>query len=101
MRKVRDIAVRAIELIEKYGTRLEADNLSGYAESLETEKFIIVYTTPFSGAEVFPGEKMYMIDIWHTGKKVLREHFHNLEEMRDKGKSKKAAWVEELFVLEM
>ena len=101
MRKVMDIAVRAIELIEKYGTRLEADNLSGYAESLETEKFMIVYTTPFSGAEILPGEKVYMVDIWHEGKKVLGEYFQNLEEMKGKGKSQKASWVEEFFKLEM
>jgi hypothetical protein len=99
MRKVSKIAIRAIELIEKYGTRLEADNLLGFAEVLETESFLIVYTTPFSGAEVFLGEKMYMVDIWHEGKKVLGECFRNLEDMRDKGKSKRAAWVEELFEL--
>jgi hypothetical protein len=95
--KVSDIAVRAIELFEKYGTRFEDNNLSGYAESLETEKFMIVYTTPFSGAEVFPGEKMYMVDIWHEGKNVLGEYFRNFEEMRGKGKSKRASRVEEFF----
>lgn len=101
MRKISDIAVRSIELIEKYGTRLEVDNLPGFVESLETESFMIVYTTPFSGAEVYPGEKMYIIDIWHEGKKVLGECFRNLEEIRGKGKSKRTAWVEELFELEM
>jgi hypothetical protein len=101
MRKESAIAARAIELIEKHGTRLETDNLPGFAELLETENFTIIYTTPFSGAEVFPGEKMYMIDIWHEGKKVFGEHFLSLEEMIGKGKSKRASWVEEFFELEM
>ncbi|MCG9732339.1 hypothetical protein L1D44_21395 [Shewanella sp. Isolate13] len=99
MRKISDIAVRAIELIEKYGKRLEVDNLPGFAESLETESFTIIYTTPFSGAEVYPGEKMYMIDIWHEGQKVLGECFQNIEEIRGKDKSKRTAWVEEFFEL--
>jgi hypothetical protein len=99
MRKVSDIAAKAIELIEKHGKKLQAENLTGYAESLETENFMIVYTTPFSGAEVFPGEKMYMIDIWHDGKKVLSECYLNLEELKVLGKSKRAAWVEDFFDL--
>ncbi len=101
MKRISEIATKAIDLIEQHGEKFKAEGLPGHAQSLEVENFKIIYTTPFSGAEVYPGQRTYMIDIWYNGQKVLSECYQNYEGLKALGKSKRAAWVEDFFELTM
>lgn len=96
---VYEIVKKALELIKRYGNRTEVENLSGFAESFKLKNFVVVYTTPFSGAEVLPNQKKYMLDIWYKDKKVLSEYYSNIEELELSGHSKRVSWATEFLEL--
>ncbi|UJX26441.1 hypothetical protein L3Q70_04610 [Pseudoalteromonas sp. CF6-2] len=99
MTKVRDLGLKAIELIELYGENLVVDNMPGFAQTMERGDFLIVYTTPFSGAESLPGQRSYMIDIWYKDKKVFSEYFESLEDLYNCHRSKRSEWTKHLLSL--
>jgi len=99
MIKVRDLGLKAIELIELYGENLVVENMPGYAQTMERGDFLIVYTTPFSGVESLPGDRSYMIDIWYKNKKVFSEYFKSLEDLYNCNRSKRAEWTKHLLSL--
>lgn len=59
----------------------------------EAETLCIVYTTPFSGAAPYPGESVYMIDIWHQSKKQFSIVYQRMEEVAASKKRPKGEWV--------
>ncbi|WP_338518455.1 hypothetical protein [Alteromonas gracilis] len=99
MRTKYDIILKVIELVEKNGQPLKVDNLPGLAHQASIGDFSMIYTTPFSGAEVYPGQRAYMIDIWYRGKKVFSEHYRDINNVKVKGSKKRAEWVEPFFEL--
>lgn len=100
MIKVSDLVLKAIELIELYGEMLSVENMPGHAQSMQRGAFIIVYTTPFSGVEVLPGKRSYMIDIWYKEKKVFSECFKSLDDLRNCNRVKKSEWAKRLLSLD-
>lgn len=97
--KTGDIASKAIELLEKHGKLFKPDGIPGQVQSVRIENFNVVYTTPFSGVEIFPGQKMYTVDIWYNDKKVFSEYAPSLADIKSLNKSKRSAWVEEFFAI--
>ncbi|TPH18089.1 hypothetical protein [Litorilituus lipolyticus] len=100
MIKVTDLVLKSIELIERYGELISVENLPGQAQSLERDDFLIVYTTPFSGAEVLPGELSYIVDVWFKNKKVFSEYFKSHEELHGGERKKRAEWCKLLMLLD-
>ena len=96
----REIAEKAIEIVQKYGEMTTVEGLPGKCLSYETESLKIGYLTPFSGAEVFKGVKHYMVDIYHSDyerKKVFSVHFAEINDLTKWTRPKK--WIDELFAL--
>jgi hypothetical protein len=65
-----EIVHAVIELTTNKGYKFKVKNLSGFAEAFKKEVLSMVYTTPFSGAELFPGQTAYIVDSWYKHKKV-------------------------------
>lgn len=93
------IVQAAISLTEERGMRIEVKNLGGFVQNFDFEDLSIIYTTPFSGAEIYPGEKAYMVDIWHQRKKLYSVYFKNVDELTDCKKRPKGEWVNKLLTL--
>lgn len=98
--KTGEIVGRAISLTEKHGKLLKVEGLSGHVQSFEISKFKIVYTTPSSGAELYPDVKMYMLDIWYERQKVLSEFGPTPGKIKSLSSTKVGKWVEELFAIQ-
>lgn len=94
----KEIIEKSIRLVDKRGALLKPENVSGHVQKAELESFIILYTTPFSGAELLPGQLFYGIDIWHHNKKVFSVYFDDLSDEKLLG-SKRQAWVKEFMVI--
>ena len=99
MIKVRDLGLKAIELIELYGEELSSENMPGFVQTMQRNDFMIVYTTPFSGVEVLPGKRRYMIDIWYKNKKVFSEYFKSLDDLYKCNRAKRSEWAKQLLSL--
>lgn len=85
------IAEHAIALITKYGEPFQVGTFPGFAQEAKVGEFSLAYTTPFSGFEVYPGEKMYMVDIW-IDRKVFSCVYKTLDELSST-RARKGAWL--------
>ena len=92
-----EIVEKAIDLAQKKGSRLESDNFSGFAQLFESKQINVIYTTPFSGAEVLPGERSYIVDIWYQRKKVYSLYYSHFDEVLKSKKRPKGEWVNALL----
>jgi hypothetical protein len=92
------VAKKAITLIEKYGHEEMIKGLTGKSQVADIGEFGIVYATPFSGAEVFPGVKNYIVSIWYKGKKVFNCDYKCMDEL-DSQKPINKDWATEFIAL--
>ncbi|MEP1446351.1 MAG: hypothetical protein ABJK37_09605 [Paraglaciecola sp.] len=93
------IVQKVIELTTKKGSPLKSKNLSGFAQAFDKDDLSIVYTTPFSGAEILPGQKAYIIDIWYQHKKVYNTDFQSLDELSGCRRRPKGVWLDKFMEL--
>jgi hypothetical protein len=93
------IVQTAIELIAKKGYPWKDKNLSGFAQAFDKDELSIVYTTPFSGAEILPGQRAYIVDIWYKHKKVYNIDFQNINESSGCRIRPKGLWLNKLMEL--
>jgi hypothetical protein len=93
------IVQTAIELNAKKGYPWKDKNLSGFAQAFAKDELNIVYTTPFSGAEILPGQKAYMVDFWYQQMKVYNIDFQNINESCGCRIRPKALWLDKLMEL--
>ena len=89
---VKVLIEHAIYLCTEKGKALQLEGAPGIVMQYDSADFSVLYTTPFSGVEVYPGMKRYIIDIWYKNKKVFNHDFSSLDDIED-GKSKRAEWV--------
>lgn len=97
---IESIVHHAIKLVESRGSDLKVKNLPGKVQKYEEGDFSIIYMTPFSGAEILPGEVMYGVDIWKNHKKVFSIFFKTFED-ECLQKYKRAAWVHDFIAVEV
>ena len=71
--KVKAIIETAVSYVCKNGTPMFVENVPGKAIQLKHDKFMFVYSTPFTRLETLPGiYENYGLDIWVEGEgKVL------------------------------
>jgi hypothetical protein len=93
------IVQTAIELNAKKGYPWKDKNLSGFAQAFAKDELNIVYTTPFSGAEILPGQKAYIVDIWYQHKKVYNIDIQNIDELSGCRRRPKGVWLDKLMAL--
>jgi hypothetical protein len=93
------IVSASIRLTQEKGHPLVFENLSGFAQEFDCGDLSIVYTTPFSGAEIFPGQKAYIVDIWYKKKKVYSIYFKKFDDLSDSKMKPKGEWIEHLMTL--
>lgn len=96
--KLKAVIEHAIFLANTKGEDIKVNNLPGKATYYECGKFSLIYTTPFSGAEIYPGQLSYIMDIWVDHKKVFTHCYSDLESISSK-KTKRASWVAEFMNL--
>jgi hypothetical protein len=94
-----EIVQTAIELTAKKGHPWKDKNLSGFAQAFDKDELSIVYTTPFSGAEILPGQRAYIVDIWYKHKKVYNIDFQNIDELSGCRRRPKGVWLDKLMAL--
>lgn len=90
----RKVVEKAVQLCTSQGEKYTVENLPGFVQRFEKGSFSILYTTPFSGAEFYPGHQCYGIDIWYNQKKVLSETFMEFEDFGPK-QHIRAEWAKE------
>lgn len=95
------IVQKVIELTTKKGYRLKDKNLNGFAQAFDKDELSIVYTTPFSGAEILPGQKAYLVDIWYQHKKVYSLDFQNIEALSGCHRRPKGLWLDKIMELKL
>ena len=91
------IVEKAIDLAQKKGSPLKSPHFSGFAQQFEGKQISVIYTTPFSGAEVLPGELSYIVDIWYKRKKVYSFYYKHFDEVLKSKKRPKGEWVNALL----
>lgn len=90
----REIVEKAVELALK-GVLITPNNCN-QMQLFENDKLTIVYSTPFSRAEVLPGHPTYMVSIWFGGKKVFSADYLTINDLGGKRKQLKP-WIEALL----
>ncbi|WP_372742554.1 hypothetical protein [Neptunomonas sp.] len=55
----------------------------------KNDELDIIYSTPFSGAEIYPGQPTYTVGIWFGGKKVIEIDYLSFRELEGKRKQLK------------
>ena len=94
-----EIVQAVIKLTTMKGYPWKDKNLSGFVQAFDKDELGIVYTTPFSGAEIYPGQLAYIVDIWYQHKKVYNIAFQNIDELSDCRKRPKGVWLDQLMAL--
>jgi hypothetical protein len=95
------IVQKVIELITKKGYPLKDKNLNGFAQAFDKNELSIVYTTPFSGAEILTGHRAYTVDIWYKHKKVYNIGFQDIDELSGCRRRPKGVWLAKLMELKL
>lgn len=101
MNITQQIVTISIHLTQNRGTRLSIKNLNGFVEIFNDGELEVMYSIPFSGAEVYPGQKPYMVDIWHNRKKVFSIYYSNFGELNSSEKSPRGDWIDKLIALKL
>ena len=100
MNITQQIITISIHLAQNKGARMDVANLNGFVERFENDEFEIIYVTPFSGAEIYPGQKAYMIDIWQHRKKVFSIYYSRFDDLVGTKKRPRGEWVNKLMALD-
>ncbi|WP_158768821.1 hypothetical protein [Paraglaciecola sp. L1A13] len=95
------IVQKVIELTTKKGYPLKDKNLNGFAQAFAKDELNIVYTARFSGAEILPGHRAYIVDIWYKHKKVYNIDFQDIDELSGCGRRPKGVWLDKLMELKL
>ncbi len=92
------IIEKAVSLSNMYGCLENIEGLSGQVCVTKLDDIGIVYSSPFSGAEVFPGVKCYMVSIWKSNKKIFNCDYKRLADLDGVSPTNKK-WVKDFMQL--
>ena len=93
--KISQVIAISIKLVDMKSKKIKLPNLPGELQEVEVGDFRIAYATPFSGAEVMPGQKNYMLAIWHANKKVFSADWSPVDEDNPNVSCKKWDWFDQ------
>ena len=95
---LKSIIEHAIHLVSDFGEEVKLDGAPGKLLQYDSDGFSVLYTTPFSGRESFPGKKEYCVDIWLNNKKVLNHGFTSLEAISET-RTKRSQWAVDFLTI--
>jgi len=78
------IVEKIVELSDKYRKLESIQGMPGHAQVTEINDFKITYISPFSGVEVLPGIKHYIVSIWTKNKKIFNCDYKGLDDINNK-----------------
>lgn len=95
---VKTIVEHAILLANTKGKKMTGLNVPGHVTEYTNGSYSLIYTTPFSGFEVLPGQTSYIVDIWFDNKKIFTHYFSSFDSIPI-NKTKRQPWADEFLSL--